>query len=74
MTYDTAFFVKWVASAIQILGYTATAFALTPWNIYLFLIGVAGWLIVGILWKDRAIILIHVVAAAAMLAGLASSN
>ncbi|WP_420862364.1 DUF6552 family protein [Algirhabdus cladophorae] len=64
---------KWVASLIQIAGYTATAFGMTPLNIYLFLIGLIGWFVVGAFWKDRAIMLIHLVALAAMGAGLASS-
>ena len=67
-----AFVVKWVASVIQILGYTGTAFGWTPWNLYLFVVGVLGWLLVGVLWNDRAIMLIHFVALGAMLAGMAS--
>ena len=68
----TAFVVKWVASVMQIAGYTATGFDWTPWNAYLFLGGVAGWLAVGVLWNDRALMLIHAVALIAMLAGLSS--
>lgn len=67
-----SFYVKWVASIIQILGYGATAFGMTPLNIYLFLGGLVGWLTVGIFWNDRAIMLIHLVALGAMLAGLVS--
>lgn len=67
-----AFIVKWVASIIQILGYAGTGFGWTPWNLYLFLVGVLGWLIVGVLWKDKAIILIHLVALGSMLVGMAS--
>lgn len=63
---------KWTASAFQIMGYTATALALTPLNIYLFLAGLIGWFAVGVLWNDRAIMLIHVVALGAMIAGLVS--
>ena len=55
---------------MQILGYSATAFGLTPLNIYLFLVGLIGWFAVGWLWRDRAIMLIHVVALGAMVAGL----
>ena len=66
------FTVKWAASIIQIMGYTATAFGWTPWNLYLFLVGVLGWFAVGVLWNDRAIMLIHVVALGAMLAGMSS--
>ncbi|MBD3664701.1 DUF6552 family protein [Sulfitobacter aestuariivivens] len=68
-----AFATKWIASIFQILGYAATAFGATPLNIYFFLVGLIGWLMVGVLWKDRAIMLIHVVALGAMLVGLASS-
>ena len=50
-----AFAIKWVASIIQIMGYTATGFGWTPWNLYLFLAGVLGWFAVGVLWNDRAI-------------------
>ncbi|MBB3710744.1 hypothetical protein FHS00_000297 [Limimaricola variabilis] len=68
----TAFVVKWGASVIQILGYAGTAFGWTPWNLYLFVVGVLGWLFVGVLWNDRAIMLIHFVALGAMLTGMAS--
>ncbi|MCP9483233.1 ubiquinone biosynthesis methyltransferase UbiE [Shimia sp. CNT1-13L.2] len=67
-----AFWVKWGASVIQIIGYTATGFGWTPWNLYLFLVGVLGWFVVGVLWNDRAIMLIHLVALAAMIAGMSS--
>ena len=40
--------------------------------IQMFLAGVLGWLIVGVLWNDRAIVLIHFVALGAMLWGMAS--
>ncbi|WP_422071154.1 DUF6552 family protein [Tranquillimonas rosea] len=69
---QTAFVVKWVASIIQILGYVGTGFRWTPWNLYLFLGGALGWLIVGVLWNDKAIMLIHLVALGSMLAGMAS--
>lgn len=69
---QTAFIVKWAASVIQMLGYAGTGFGWTPWNLYLFLAGVLGWLIVGVLWNDRAIMLIHFVALGAMLLGMAS--
>ena len=67
-----AFIIKWLASIIQILGYSATAFGYTPENIYLFMVGLIGWFIVGVIWNDRAIMLIHLVALSAMLVGLFS--
>lgn len=68
-----ALWIKWIASIFQIIGYGATAFGWTPWNIYMFLIGLIGWFTVGVLWRDKAIMLIHVVALAAMVVGLITS-
>ena len=74
LTADAGVFaLKWVASIVQILGYSATAFGMTPLNIYLFLAGLLGWFLVGFFWRDRAIMLIHVVALAAMVIGLSSN-
>ena len=67
-----AFAIKWIASIVQILGYATTAMGMTPLNIYLFLVGLVGWFIVGVMWKDRAIMLIHVIALGAMFVGLSS--
>lgn len=62
--------IKWLASIIQILGYGATAMGATPLNLYFFCFGIIGWFIVGWRWNDHAIMLIHLVAAAAMVVGL----
>ena len=66
------FAVMWGASVVQIMGYTATGFGWTPWNLYMFLVGVAGWFAVGALWNDKALIPVHIVALAAMVVGMAS--
>ena len=73
-TSRTVWLIKWIASLAQIAGYAATAFGATPVNIYLFLFGLLGWFAVGVFWKDRAIMLIHVIALAAMLVGLLGSG
>ncbi len=70
---DVVGVVKWTASSAQILGYGATAFGLTPWHLSFFLVGLTGWFAVGVMWNDRAIMLIHVIALAAMIAGMAST-
>lgn len=67
------FAVKWGASIVQVMGYTATGFGWTPWNLYLFLVGLVGWFAVGALWHDKALMLVHLVALGAMIAGMASS-
>nr|WP_138936287.1 DUF6552 family protein [Roseovarius arcticus] len=68
------FVVKWSASIIQIMGYTAAGFGCTPWNLYLFLIGVLGWFAVGAMWNDKALMLVHLVALGAMIVGMASGS
>ncbi|WP_299652228.1 DUF6552 family protein [uncultured Tateyamaria sp.] len=64
--------IKWAASLVQIMGYGATAMGATPANLYFFLVGILGWFVVGWRWNDRAIMLIHIVALAAMMVGLAA--
>ncbi|WP_417205440.1 DUF6552 family protein [Antarctobacter sp.] len=64
--------IKWGASIAQIGGYTATGFGFTTWALPFFAVGLLGWLAVGMAWRDRAIVLIHIVAMAAMLTGLAT--
>ncbi len=68
------FAVKWGASAVQIMGYTAMGFGWAPWNLYMFLVGVVGWFAVGALWNDKALMLVHFVALGAMIAGMVSGR
>ncbi|NRG19143.1 ubiquinone biosynthesis methyltransferase UbiE [Rhizobiales bacterium] len=72
-TERLTFFLKWASSILQIFAYGATSFGFTPINVYLFVIGVVGWFAVGVLWKDRAIMLIHLVAFIALVAGISAS-
>ena len=62
--------IKWVASIAQIVGYGATAMDATPVNLYCFFIGIIGWFVVGLHWRDRAIMLIHVAALVAMIGAM----
>ncbi|WP_323770352.1 DUF6552 family protein [Antarctobacter sp.] len=64
--------IKWGASIAQIGGYAATGFGFTTWALPFFAVGLLGWLAVGMAWRDRAIVLIHLVAMVAMLTGLAT--
>lgn len=67
------FWLKWIASLLQIAGYGATAFDMSPLNIYFFFGGLVGWFAVGVMWRDSAIMLIHAIALTAMIAGLMSA-
>jgi hypothetical protein len=65
--------IKWIATAIQLIGYGLTGLNIVPWNVFAFFIGILLWYLVGYLWKDRAIMVVHVGAFIAILAGYLSS-
>ena len=65
--------VKWVATAIQLIGYGLTGLNIVPWNVLAFVIGIVLWFLVGVMWKDRAIMVVHVGAFIAILGGYLSS-
>lgn len=58
--YDLSWYVKWTASSF-ILGSMSIrgVDGLQQYDLALSLVGVAGWLWVGLLWKDRALILLN---------------
>ena len=51
---------KWVATFIQLIGYGLTGLNIVPYNVYMFFIGIFLWFAVGYMWKDRAIMIVHV--------------
>lgn len=57
---DLSWYIKWSASLFGIVGAIATAANITPWNVGLGLISMAGWAYVGILWNDRALIVLNI--------------
>tara|TARA_Y100000287_G_C13938554_1_gene218252 strand:+ start:88 stop:402 length:315 start_codon:yes stop_codon:yes gene_type:complete len=59
---DLSWYIKWVSSIFIILGMALTSANLFPINIIIHGIGVTGWLIVGMLWHDRALIFLNAVA------------
>ncbi len=52
--------VKWIATAIQLVGYALTGMNIVPWNVYMFFVGIFLWFAVGVMWNDRAIMVVHV--------------
>ena len=64
---------KWVATIVQLVGYGLTGMGLEPWNIFAFFAGIGLWFAVGVMWKDRAIMVVHVGAVISLLAGYLSA-
>ena len=64
---------KWVATAVQLVGYGLTGLNIVPWNVFAFFIGIFLWFAVGVMWKDRAIMVVHVGAFVSLFAGYLNS-
>ena len=54
-----SWYIKWLASITLLVGMSFTSIELIPYNLYLHLLGITGWLVVGILWHDRALIIVN---------------
>ena len=54
-------YLKWVASVILLVGMILTAQNIYPINLFVNITGLIGWLIVSIMWNDRALIIINAV-------------
>jgi len=65
--------VKWIATIFQLIGFGMTGLNLVPYNIYLFFIGIILWFAVGVMWKDKAIMIVHIGAFLSLLVGYLSA-
>ena len=71
--YDLSWYVKWISSILILVALTIRA-ADYPriYDMWFGFFGMIGWTYVGILWKDRAIIIMNVISTALLLIGLLS--
>ena len=71
-----AWYIKWCASVLFITSMAARATGLEAFSLfdlYLSTVGVFGWLLVGILWNDRALIILNSVGFIILLIGVFKS-
>ena len=57
--YTLDWYIKWISSIILMIGMLLTSNNIYPLNLYFHFIGIGGWLIVGMLWNDRSLIVIN---------------
>ena len=58
--YDVSWWIKWTASIFILASMSIRGVeGLQQYDLMLSLVGVAGWMWVGFLWKDRALILLN---------------
>ena len=60
---DTSWYVKWFASACILIAVLARSAGVEYHmiDVWFSVIGTAGWFVVGMLWKDRALIMLNAV-------------
>ena len=59
---DISWYIKWISSSIIICAMSIRGMeGLQFIDLILSIIGVAGWLWVGLIWKDRALIILNAV-------------
>ena len=67
---DLAWFIKWVSSFIVITAMSLRGIeGMQVYDLTLSIVGVAGWLFVGMLWKDRALIMLNAIALFILMSG-----
>jgi len=69
-THTLDWYIKWIASFLLIIGVILTSNNVFPANLIFHALGMLGWFVVGILWNDRALIVINAVTLALMSNGL----
>ena len=58
--YTADWYIKWIASAFVLAAMSIRGIAeYQLYDLYLSIIGITGWVIVSILWKDRALIMLN---------------
>ena len=58
--YTADWYIKWVASAFVLAAMSIRGIPeYQLYDLYLSIIGIFGWVIVSILWKDRALIMLN---------------
>ena len=69
--YDLSWYIKWASSILILIALTIRA-ADYPriYDMWFGFVGMIGWTYVGILWKDRAIIIMNVISTILLAIGL----
>jgi len=68
-------YVKWFASSVLITAQLSTAMGVSiiptiPITMFLYLVGILGWLLVAYWWHDRALIVLNSIGAFIMATGI----
>lgn len=67
---NLAFYSEWISTFILIVGVTLTAYNIYPLNVYVSILGNAGWLFVSYLWKKWSLGFVQLIITAIYVSGL----
>ena len=70
---DLSWYIKWASSVLLIITMLLTSANVFPINLYIGVVGMAGWLVVGLLWHDRALIVLNAISVAIYGMGIVNS-
>ena len=66
-------YIKWTASVLLLIAMVLRATGDYPFtDMCLSLVGCGGWLLVGMLWKDRDLIILNAIASFILMTGIAN--
>ena len=71
--YDKSWYIKWASSVLLIIAMIMTSANIHPYNLYPATVGMIGWLIVGLLWHDRALIVLNAISVSIYAVGILNS-
>ena len=71
-TYTKDWYIKWISTIILLFGIILTTNNIYPLNLYVNVVALFGWIIVSIMWNDRALIIINSVALTLYINGIVS--
>ena len=72
--FDISWYVKWVSSVFVLCAMSIRGIeGLQMYDLIFSMVGVSGWLIVSILWKDRALLVLNGVGLVFLLRTLATT-
>ena len=67
---DLSWYIKWVSSFVIIIAMLFTSANMFPINLWIANVGFIGWTIVGMLWHDRALIVLNSISLAIYTLGI----
>ena len=70
---DLSWYIKWASSVLLIIAMVLTSANIHPYNLYPATLGMIGWLVVGLLWHDRALIVLNAISVAIYATGILNS-